>query len=156
MRILGIDPGSNRAGYGLVTLQGSVLMAGEYGVLEIPPRTNRHIGIVMLAHKFSEILDRLEPTHVGIETLYMSRNQKTVMAVAEARGILLYLALERHLPILEYSPNTVKLMVAGYGKADKAGVAKMVKIILKLPPARYIDDATDALAIAITAAGAAK
>lgn len=156
MRILGIDPGSNRAGYGLITSAGGVLAAVEYGVLEIPPRTDRHAGLTLLGHRFQELLNRLEPTHLGVEMLFVSRNQKTAMAVAEARGILLYLALERRLPILEYSPKTVKLAVGGHGGADKAGVAKMVKAILRLPAGRYVDDTTDALAVAITAAGAAR
>jgi crossover junction endodeoxyribonuclease RuvC len=89
---------------------------------------------------------------MGIERLYFATNQKTAIAVAEARGIILLSAAEAGLPIKEYAPNEVKTGVAGYGLADKKAVLKMVKLTLGMQDLKVIDDASDALAIAIMAA----
>ena len=153
MRILGIDPGTNRVGYGLIEASKNNLGAVEYGVLEIPPYTDRHERIIKLASEFRKLLKRLSPEYVGMETLFFGKNRKTALAVSEARGILLLLALERNLPVIEHKPQTVKLAVTSYGLSDKQAVAKMTAKILHLPEIRNYDDASDALAVAIATAG---
>ena len=91
-----------------------------------------------------------------MEKVYFSKNQKTAMSVAEARGVIILTGLEAGLKVKEFSPNEVKAGITGYGHADKQGVAKMVNLALETPRLKVIDDASDALAIAIFAAGAMK
>jgi crossover junction endodeoxyribonuclease RuvC len=97
------------------------------------------------------LLDEHQPEAMGIEQLFFSTNQKTAMAVAEARGVLLLAAAERGVALIEISPGEMKFNIAGYGGADKRGVQKMVRLILREPLLRVIDDASDALALAILA-----
>ena len=93
---------------------------------------------------------------MGVERVYFSKNQKTAMSVAEARGVILLAGLEAGIEIKECSPNEVKSGLTGYGLADKRGVAKMVNLALGTPNLKIIDDASDALAIAIFASGSLK
>jgi crossover junction endodeoxyribonuclease RuvC len=86
---------------------------------------------------------------LSIEKLFFSRNQKTGMFVAQVRGIILLSALEKNIKIIEYAPNEIKALIAGYGFADKKAVAKMVKLILKLKDEKIIDDITDAIALSL-------
>jgi len=152
MRVLGIDPGTNRIGYGLVSSSKNTLTAIAHGVIEIPPKTETQHRIKSLGDQFSQLLKNLKPTHIGIESLFFSKNKKTALSVAEARGVLLFLALQCNVPVIECQPNKVKMAVTNYGNADKRAVAKMVRKILRIPEIEGRDDASDALAVAITAA----
>ena len=89
------------------------------------------------------------PTEMSIEELFFNTNQKTAIAVAEARGVILLAARKNNLNIAEYTPIQVKMAVTGYGRAEKKQVQEMVKIILGLPKIPKPDDAADALALAI-------
>jgi crossover junction endodeoxyribonuclease RuvC len=152
MKILGVDPGSTRIGYGLIEKTGSLSLI-RYGVLEMQSKTGPE-RIHELAHAFRALLVELAPDIAGIETLYFSKNQKTALQVAESRGVLLLGLKEYGLPIREFRPGDVKLAVANYALADKIAVAKMVKKILGVSELVGYDDASDALAIAIAAAHA--
>jgi crossover junction endodeoxyribonuclease RuvC len=147
MRILGIDPGTTRIGYGCIEGVSSPALV-EYGVLEIgAPET--HGRTLELRRRLQGLLDRLHPEVAGVERLFFSRNQKTALSVAEARGIILLSLLERGVRVHEISPGEAKLAVASYALADKRAVASMVAKILRIPPLQGHDDASDALAIAI-------
>ncbi len=150
MKILGIDPGTSRIGYGLIETDGGLKLV-RHGVIE-PNRKSLPEKISRLSVYFRELLAESRPDLAAIEKLFFAKNRKTAMEVAHARGVLLSILLENGVPIVEYAPNEVKAQVAGYGLADKIGVAKMVKIILKINELPGYDDASDALAIAITAA----
>ena len=149
MKILGIDPGTTRIGYGLIDGNKSNLKLLDYGTLEIP--SGEKLSVV--GDKFSELLDKFRPNLVAIEKLFFAKNRKTALAVAQTRGAIILKVQEKNLPILEFSPNEVKLAVASYGNADKKAVAFMVKKFLGVSELKGYDDASDALAIAITAAG---
>ena len=149
MRILGIDPGTSRIGYGLIETDGMKLL--DYGVIEAKEKTIQE-KISTLSKKMAQLLADSKPDFAGIEKLYFAKNQKTALDVAQARGVIMSLILQENIPISEHSPNEVKAQVTGYGLADKKGVAKMVKAILKISDLEGYDDASDALAIAITAA----
>ena len=97
------------------------------------------------------LIARFEPETLSIEKLYFMKNQKTAMQVAQARGVIISAATERGLDILEFGPNEIKLGITGYGLSDKKAVLKMVRLILNEPRLDVIDDASDALAAAITA-----
>ncbi len=152
MKILGIDPGSTRIGYGLIE-RGASLTLLEYGVLEIKA-VSADKRIHELSLRFKKLLEKFAPDLAGIETLYFSKNQKTALSVAESRGVLMLCLIERGIPVKEFRPGDVKLAVANYALADKIAVAKMVKKILGIEGITGHDDASDALAIAITAAHA--
>lgn len=147
MKILGIDPGTHRIGYGLIE-KNSGLELLDYGVIEI----KQNVPTLEAAKQFSALIKRFKPELAAIEKLYFAKNRKTALSVAQTRGILILKILENKIPLVEYGPMEVKLSVTGYGLADKKAVAKMVKLFLKLKELRGYDDASDALAIAITAA----
>ncbi len=153
MIILGIDPGSARIGYGLIEKSGSALNLIRCGTLEIS-KGESGARILETAAGISKIIKKYRPELIGIEKLYFAKNVKTGMAVAQTRGAIILEISKLKLPIKELSPSEVKLSVTGYGLADKKAVSKMVSLILKIPEGelKVYDDATDALAIAITAA----
>ena len=122
----------------------------EAGILRITEKGRRD-ALLEARDRFSELIDRFQPAILAIEKLYFVRNQKTGLEVAEARGVILGVAVGKGLEIKEYTPNEIKAGVTGYGFADKRAVAKMVKLILKRPDLNLIDDATDALAVALIA-----
>jgi len=149
MIILGIDPGSRRAGYGVVeVLSGKKTKLLDAGLLEVKSKTEPE-ALFELRASLLEIIKKWRPDALGIEKLFFSKNQKTAIAVAQARGVFLSAAAENGLLIFEYSPNEVKAGVGGYGLADKRAILKMVCLILGEPELKVVDDAVDALAIAI-------
>lgn len=150
MIALGIDPGSTRVGYGAVRKERGALTHLESGLLRVRAKGKTE-QLVELAESLKEVLARVKPDRIGIEKLYFSKNQKTALEVAQARGVLLHAAAEAGVPILEFTPGEVKLAVTGDGRATKAAVAAMVAHFLRLPPRKLVDDVSDALAIAIIA-----
>lgn len=152
IRILGIDPGSSRVGFGLILKSGAELSLVKTGVLEIPKGTAAE-KLKILATEFGALLDESRPDAIGIEKIFFSKNAKTGIEVAQARGLLLHLASART-RVYEFTPQQAKVATTNYGGADKKAVARMVAMALSVPPLRVLDDATDALAVAIAAAGA--
>ena len=152
MIALGIDPGTKRIGYGVVCKNGDTIVFVAAGLLNI--KSLDDIGALAETKRGVDgLIKKYNPDVVGIEKLYFAKNQKTAIAVAQARGVILLSLNEKKMPIKEYSPNEVKLSVAGYGFADKKAVLKMVRLILGKHDLKVIDDASDALAMAIVAVG---
>lgn len=156
MIILGIDPGSTRIGYGLITKEKGLRMV-DCGIIGTDRKKSEE-QILENARELAKLIKKHRPALVGMEKIYFSKNVKTGIAVAQSRGALLLEIAKHGLPVKELSPSEVKLAVAGYGLADKKAVAKMVKLTLNIPSdaLQQYDDATDALAIAIAAANALK
>ncbi len=149
---LGIDPGTRRIGYGVVRREGNDLAFVAAGILKIESKGD--VPALQETKKgVSALIENYRPDAFGIEKLFFAKNRKTAIAVAQARGAILLAAQEAGLPIKEYAPNEVKLGIAGYGFADKKAMLKMVRLILKKPGLAIIDDASDALALAIMACG---
>lgn len=150
MVILGIDPGSRRMGYGAIRTTGRRAEFLGAGILNIGAKDD--LGALSEAQKeLRKIIRRFRPEALAVEKLFFTKNQKTGIQVAQARGVVLACGLEAGLRITELSPNQIKSAVAGYGHADKKGVLKMVRLILGEPDLKVIDDASDALAAAICA-----
>lgn len=147
--ILGIDPGSVRVGIGVIEKNGEALKYIESGLLRIAQNSDKGKRLLALEKDLKKALIRARPDRAGIEKLFFSKNQKTAFSVAEARGVILKTLTEFHVPIFELTPSEVKLAVAGNGRASKEAVAKMVGYFLKIQTKNIIDDATDALALAI-------
>ena len=145
MIVLGIDPGSKRIGYGLIEKTGGKLKLIEADLLVHPKN------LLEIKNQVSFLIEKFSPESLAVEKVFFSKNQKTALEVSEARGVIILSALEKNLPIREFTPNEVKSAVAGYGLANKKAVAKMVRLTLNEPTLKVIDDVSDALAIAITA-----
>lgn len=149
--ILGIDPGYTDVGYGVITRQGHTLSYVHCGTVssrkgELPQK------LLALEQMLSRVLRIYRPDVMAIEQLFFCKNQKTAIDVAQARGIVLLLAAQHRIPVVEYSPPHVKQSITSYGHATKQQVAHMVKQLLHLRTLTRQDDAVDALAIAICAA----
>ena len=149
MTILGIDPGIATVGYGLIHYEDGCFRTIATGAIETPARIDVEDRIEMVYDDLCELIKMYSPTEMSIEELFFNTNQKTAIAVAEARGAILLAAKKNRLNIAEYTPIQVKLAVTGYGRAEKKQVQEMVKIILGLPKVPKPDDAADALALAI-------
>lgn len=151
MKILGIDPGSTRVGYGLIKKDGGKLIFLRAGLLKISA-ADRNKRLLDLEKSFAALLKKEKPDLVALEKLYFVKNQKTALEVGQSRGVLLLTILKNKLPFMEISPSEAKLSVSGDGHASKKAVAKMVGCLLSIDTSKMIDDATDGLALAISAA----
>lgn len=150
MRILAIDPGYDRLGIAVVEGDPSrptLLMSDCVQ----PDKGNREARLADVSRAVTEAIDTYTPRALALETLFFSINKKTAIGVAEARGAILAAAGLAGLPIIECSPQQVKLAVTGHGGSSKAAVASMVPRLLALPKKKRLDDELDAIAIGITA-----
>ena len=153
MIILGIDPGSTRIGYGVIE-SSPKLRYLDCGIIELKRSSNTNL-IKELSIKLDEILDNYQPDIVGVEKIYFSKNVKTGIEVAQARGAILLTIAQKNIEVKEYSPSEIKSTVTNYGLSDKKAVAKMVMKFLNIEKLDCLDDVSDALAIAITTANIA-
>ena len=152
-RILGIDPGFARTGYAVIERRGIDIRAVTYGCISTASSTPYIERLLELDRRVTSIIRRHHPDRGAMERLFFCKNVKTAIAVGQARGVLLA-AIGRHkLPLTEMTPQQIKSFVSGYGKASKQQVQRMVQILLHLSSIPKPDDAADALAIALTAAG---
>jgi crossover junction endodeoxyribonuclease RuvC len=150
-RILGIDPGSSRIGFGLIEKNGAKLSLIKTGVIEIP-KNEAALKLAILADQLHALIKESQPDAIGIEKIFFSKNVKTGIEVAQARGVILYIA-HAAAAVYEFTPQEVKIATTNYGGADKKSVARMVAMALRVPPLSVLDDATDALAVAIATSG---
>lgn len=149
MVILGIDPGTARCGYGLISDTKGRLGLIECGLIETPPNSPLTNRLQTIHTRLLELIDGQNPETVAVEELFFASNVKTALSVGQARGVILLAAALKGVPVAEYTPLQVKQAVTGYGRADKEQVRSMVKTILNLSELKGHDDASDALAIAI-------
>ncbi|MEX2008263.1 MAG: crossover junction endodeoxyribonuclease RuvC [Candidatus Spechtbacterales bacterium] len=150
--VLGIDPGTSRMGYGVVTLSDGTLSYLACGIVSAAPGLPDALRLKDLYKHLTVLMKKYRPNAVGVEDLFFTNNKKTAIAVAGARGIALLVAAQRGVPAHTFTPPQVKQAVAGYGQADKRQVQHMTKSLLKLSAVPRPDDAADALAVAICCA----
>lgn len=150
MKVIGIDPGYDRLGVAVMEYQdGKETVIYSECVLtdaSLPLNDRLHF----LGQRFTTILTEHQPDAIGIETLFFNKNQKTAIGVAEARGILIFLAQEANATIYEFGPQEIKIATTGYGKSDKGAVIDMVKRLATGVPEDAHDDEYDAIAVGIT------
>jgi len=153
MRILAIDPGYDRLGIAVVEGDPSrpTLIWSD---CILPDKGAREDRLAQVWQAVTAAIKEYEPGMLAIETLFFSINKKTAIGVAEARGAILAAAGVAALPVMEYSPQQIKLAVTGYGGADKTAVAHMIPQLLTLPKKKRLDDELDAIALGITALAA--
>ena len=148
-RVLGVDPGTARAGFGVVERGPRTLAVVEYGCIESGPDLAPAERLRLLHERLGALLERHRPDAVAVEELFFARNARSVIGVAQARGVALLAAAEHGVPVVEYTPLQVKQGVVGYGRAEKFQVQHMVTVLLGLAAPPRPDDTADALAIAI-------
>ena len=152
MRILGIDPGFERLGIAVLEKNGS--RDKEQVIFSECFKTSAKLEfferLKLIGEEIRKIIKKYQPEILSIETLFLTTNQKTVMQVAEVRGVVIYEAARAGLKVFEASPPQIKIATTGYGRADKVQVMKMVKILVKIDETKKSDDELDAIAIAIT------
>ena len=148
--ILGIDPGYDRVGWSISTGDKSKFSCIALGCIQTDKDNNIFTRYQKIQSDLKEIINHFQPTELAIETLFFSVNKKTAIRVSEARGIIIGVCLEMGLHVYEYDPVTIKLAVTGDGKANKQAVEKMVKMQVNGSVNKHIDDAIDAVAIAMT------
>lgn len=149
MRILGIDPGYAIVGFGAVAYEGMDFVPLGYGAITTEAGTQFALRLVSIYDDLGELIRHYKPDCIAIERLYFTSNQKTVIDVAQARGVIVLCAQQHGVSMYEYTPLQVKQAVVGYGKAEKRQVMDMTRRILHLKQIPKPDDAADALALAI-------
>lgn len=150
MKILGIDPGIGRAGWGVIEVRSSKCEVRSFGCIETSKDLSTEKRLRTIFEELTAIIKSEKPDVVAVENLFFSTNSKTAMIVGEARGVILLAASMLNLSIATYTPLQVKITVTGYGHAEKKQVEKMTMLQLKMSIKPKLDDTTDALAIALT------
>lgn len=147
MRILGIDPGYNIIGYGIVETKGNQVV--DYGVITTPKNMSISNRLHTIYQATCELMETFKPDEVALEELFFNTNTTTGIAVAEARGALIVASKQYTDRLFEYTPLQIKQALTGNGRAEKKQVQFMVKSILGLSEVPKPDDAADALAVAL-------
>lgn len=149
MKILGIDPGMAIVGYALVNYENNEYTLETSGSIRTDKNSMTSERLLEIYNDMSTIIKKYEPDCASVEKLYFFKNQKTIIPVAESRGVILTVLEKYKTPIHEYTPIEVKQVLTGYGRADKKEVEKMVRLTLKNANLPKLDDTIDAIAIAI-------
>ncbi len=149
MIILGIDPGYAIVGYGAISFKNNIYKPLYFGAITTNSGVEFPIRLEQIYREIDFIIKKVKPDAVSIEKLYFNNNQKTVIHVSEARGVIILAAKLNNIPIYEYTPLQVKTIVTGYGQAHKPQVMEMTRRLLRLKELPKPDDTADALAIAI-------
>ena len=150
MKIIAVDPGYDRLGVAVMELENGTEKLLYSGCIETSKGQALLDRLHVIGDSFLSLLTTHSPTALAIETLFFNQNQKTAMGVAQARGILIYLAQANGCTVYEFGPQEVKVAVTGYGKSDKTAVIDMVKRLVPAAPAAALDDEYDAIAVGIT------
>ena len=149
VRILGVDPGSLRLGYGVVDRIGKAQLGYvECGVITAPARLSRALRLTAIGRGLRDLVDELRPDEVAMEQAFYGKNVQSTLALGEARGMVTFIVSDRGLPLVGYAPAMVKRSIVGHGAATKQQIGYLVRALLAL---RRVPepDAADALAIAI-------
>ena len=151
MKILGIDPGMAIVGYGLLDYdkKDCSLELIASGSIQTDKNLSDSERLLEIFNDLSTVIEELGPDCASVENLFFFKNQKTVIPVAEARGVILAVLQKYNIPIFSYTPMEVKQVLTGYGRAEKKEVEQMVSLILKTSDLPKLDDTVDAIAIAI-------
>ncbi|MBR6739680.1 MAG: crossover junction endodeoxyribonuclease RuvC [Clostridia bacterium] len=149
MTILGIDPGIGIVGYGLINAVRRRISPIAHGVITTPKENSVPSRLLEIRRDLCDIIEKFHPDAAAIEELFYKSNQKTVIPVAEARGVIVMTLEEHGIPIYEYTPLQAKMSLTGYGRAEKKQMMEMTRIRLGLESVPRPDDAADALAIAL-------
>lgn len=147
--ILGIDPGTNVMGFGLILVKGSKYSLLQFGVIHLKKYSDHALKLKKIFEKISQILEEFVPDAVALEAPFFGQNVQSMLKLGRAQGVAMAAALAKEIAITEYSPKKVKQSVTGNGNASKEQVAEMLKTLLNIKEIPLLLDATDALAVAL-------
>ncbi len=154
MIIIGIDPGTAITGYGIIEKDKKYLKCLEYGCIRTEPTLPQGERLKKINSELNKLIRKHRPEVMAVENIYFFKNLKTAMPVSQSKGIILFTAAKKKIPVYEFTPLQVKMTVTGFGRASKKQVQEMIKVIFKLEKIPKPDDAADALGIAICCANA--
>jgi crossover junction endodeoxyribonuclease RuvC len=147
--ILGLDPGTNIMGYGLVTVKGSQVTLLQFGVIKLGKVDSHELRLKKIFDRVLSLIDEYHPDEVALEAPFFGKNVQSMLKLGRAQGVAMSAALYREIPITEYAPKKVKQSVTGNGNASKEQVAKMLMGLFAIKEMPKLLDATDALAVAV-------
>ncbi len=147
--ILGIDPGTNIMGYGLIITQVQQMKLIQYGVIHLDKYSDHAIKLNKIFERVVQLIDEYHPDFLSIEAPFYGKNIQSMLKLGRAQGVAIAAAISRQVPIIEYAPKKIKQSVTGNGNASKEQVAAMLLHLLKIGESPKFLDATDALAVAV-------
>ena len=151
MKILGIDPGFGRVGWGVIEKHGADWRAVDFGCIETSPKLEFVDRLAQLHREVVGLIKKYKPARMAVEELFFFKNVTTAIQVGQARGAILLAAVNNKIPVDEFTPLQVKQAMTGYGRAEKGQMQKLVAMLLGIKGKIKSDDAADALAVALTA-----
>lgn len=149
MKILGIDPGMAIVGYGMIGVGKEKIELLTSGSIQTDKKNSDSKRLLEIYNDLSRIVEKYQPDCASVEQLFFFKNQKTIIPVAEARGVILTVLEKYGIPTYSYTPMEVKQVLTGYGRAEKKEVEQMVRLTLNGCDLPKLDDTVDAIAIAI-------
>ncbi len=147
--ILGMDPGTNVMGYGVISVKGNSITLLQFGVIKLSGYKSHELKLKKIFERVLGLINDFEPDEVALEAPFYGKNVQSMLKLGRAQGVAMAAALYRGIPIREYAPKKVKQSVTGNGNASKEQVANMVKQLLHFDEIPKLLDATDALAVAL-------
>lgn len=147
--ILGLDPGTNVMGYGIIVVRGVKVSIVQFGVIRLSRLANHELKLKEIFVRVLALLDEYHPDEVALEAPFHGKNVQSMLKLGRAQGVAMSAALFREVPIKEYAPRKVKQSVTGNGNASKEQVAKMLMSLFRISEVPKLLDATDALAVAV-------
>lgn len=147
--ILGLDPGTNIMGYGVITVKATKISLLQFGVIHLSKYAGHELRLKKIFERVISLLEEYHPDEVALEAPFFGKNVQSMLKLGRAQGVAMAAALSREIPIVEYAPKKVKQSVTGNGNASKEQVAKMLMTLLEIKELPKLLDATDALAVAI-------
>lgn len=147
--ILGIDPGTNVMGYGLIKIEGKQLSVIEIGVIEMQKLKDPYVKLQKICKKLTEIVEKYCPDEMALEAPFYGKNVQSMLKLGRAQGVAMAIGLSRDIVIHEYAPRKIKLSITGTGAASKEQVASILSKMMKYENNQKYLDATDALAVAV-------
>lgn len=148
-RVLGIDPGTIKTGYGLIEESHKKLLTIDFGAIYTHQKDPFPSRLLEIKRGLEQVIEHHRPEVVALEDVFFAKNVKSTLKLGHARGVVMVTAMEAGLKVVEYTPLEIKQAVVGYGRADKQQIQQMVKVLLGLRDVPYPEDAADALAVAI-------
>ena len=147
--VLGLDPGTNVMGYGVIHIRGSKMSILQFGVIQLSKFESHELRLKKIFERVLALVDEFKPDEVALEAPFFGKNVQSMLKLGRAQGVAMSAALYREVPITEYAPKKVKQSVTGNGNASKEQVARMLMSILGIKELPKLLDASDALAVAV-------
>lgn len=149
MKVLGIDPGSETLGWGVVEGSGLKYQLTDYGTVKSSPKESFSKRLLKIYDGVEAVIKEFQPDVISVEEAFYATNAKVAIKLGQVRGVVLLAGEKSNLEVAEYAPRLIKQTVVGYGNAEKHQVQEMVRLLLRMKSVPEPHDAADALAIAI-------